>query len=401
MINKIMTRESEKLLAICFFVCFFFSWAPFLHAEERVTQRENEVLAIGTGVIIDENPALAKKHAISQALIKGVEQYLMLRLGSQCVVNNFQRIIQGIIPGSKEGVANYHILAEDRIGKEYNVLVHLRINEKIIENKLREAGVALAEDPEPKVIFLVSETRNGNTLYWWKDPELQSALSSAELILYNVFQERGFSPINRTSSVPAIQYPGRLKTVELEDIDILEWGKLFSADVIIYGRTEIVYEKDISMFLKSFDVNQGVQVFQGVRIEPIARGFEGEDNIIETLKKLAGQFASKMIPAIIRSTGPVDKKISFFDVTLRGLSTYKQFQIFRDFLRNDVKRVKSVRQTGVGKNFFSIKVEFTGNRNSFLDNLLTHENLPFPLKYVETEEGGILLTINQGLLKYK
>jgi hypothetical protein len=78
---------------------------------------------------------------------------------------------------------------------------------------------------------------------------------------------------------------------------------------------------------------------------------------------------------------------------LKDLDSLKRFRIFRDFLRRDVVGVKSVRQTRVRKNSISIAIEFQGERNRFLDSVLNHENLPFPLNVVQTKEGEILLSI--------
>ena len=156
---------------------------------------ENEILAIGTATVKDGNLAKAKGSAISDALTKGVENYLLHRLGSEGVVNNFQRIIQDILPKAKAKVENYNILSEDQTGEEYKVLIKLRVNEKVIDKKLREAGVVVTEGPPIKVLFLVSEWKGGTVYYWWRDPETYSSMSGTELVLHNVFQERGLGPI--------------------------------------------------------------------------------------------------------------------------------------------------------------------------------------------------------------
>ena len=368
-------------------MCFCLAGARLLSAEAGEKLGENEVLAIGTAAIKSENMALAKKNAISGALMKGVENYLVRRLGSQGVVNNFQRLLQDIIPKAKEEIENFHILTEEQIGGRYNVLVRLRINEKVIDEKLREAGLVLAEGLPIKVLFMVSEINEREIRYWWKDPESNSALSSTELALYSVFQERGFNPINRALSIPEIEYSADLRSFELQDADILEWGRLFSADVVIYGQAEIIDEEKVSLWLKALNVLYGIQISQGYQVEPIEEGLEGPKPISETLERVVKFLAARISPAIIRFAASDYEKVQYLQITLKGLSAYKQLRAFRDFLRRDVSGVKSVRQTRVKKNSISILVEFQGDRNRFLNRVLNHEDLPLSLNLDQAEEG--------------
>ncbi len=378
------------LLSMLFFSLF---GAVFSYAEIQGKPVGNEVLAIGTASVISGNLALAKENAISHALIKGVENYLIHRLGSQDVVNNFQRFIEEIIPGAKEEIENFHILTEKQIGNEYKVLVRVRVNEKVIDERLREAGLIIIEGPPIKVLFLVSEAKDKTISYWWKEPEVYSALSPTELALYKVFQKRGFSPINRTLSAPVAEYSKALRSPNLEEADVLKWGELFSSDVVIYGQANFSDEKEVSLALNGFYVNQGVQICQDVQVEKIEKGLEANAQIIETLERLVDRLAERLTPTIIKAVMYDHEKIHQFEITLKGLASLKQFRIFRDFLRRDVIGVKSMRQTRVRKNSISIAVEFQGDRNRFLDRVLNHENLPFPLNVVQTKEGEILLRI--------
>jgi hypothetical protein len=356
---------------------------------------KNEIFAVGTGSIVGGNLASAKESAISAALMKGVESYLMRRLGSRGVINNFKRLVQEIIPQAREEVENFHILTEDRTADKYRVLVRLGINEKVMDEKLREAGILLAEGPALKVLFLVSEKRQGIVSYWWKDPELHLALSPTELVLHNVFQKRGFRPINRTFSAPENIHSVDLSSPELGDADALMMGRLFSADVVISGQAQIVDEKEVSITLKALDVNHGIHIRQGVESERIDEGPEGDERIISALEKAVDYLAARLIPAIIRIAASDEKKVRHLEITLKGLDTYKYFRLFKDFLSKEVEGVINVRQTRVRKNSMSIDVEFQGDGNKFLDRVLNNENLPFPVDVYRTEEGEILLEIEQ------
>ena len=173
-------------------------------AEMSSKAGQKEILVIGTGTIVRGNEAEAKKKAVSEALVKGVEEYLTRRLGRQGMINNFSRLIHGIIPKAREEIENFNILAEERVDQDYKILVRVKVNEKVMEEKLREIGLIEMEGPPIKVLFLVSQIkpREGEISFWWENPQGESPLTPTELVLYRVFQARGFRPVNRLSSIP-------------------------------------------------------------------------------------------------------------------------------------------------------------------------------------------------------
>jgi hypothetical protein len=198
--------------------------------------------------------------------------------------------------------------------------------------------------------------------------------------------------------MPETEFSADLRVVDLQDSDILKWGRMFSADVVIFGRTEILEEKGLSLTLRAFDVNRDAHIFQDMQIETIDEGFESQEAMIKALESLANQLAERFGPTIIRMTELDRDQIQKLEITLIGLKNYKEFKVFTDFLRKQIIGVQSVRQIRVRKNSISIEVEFQGDRYRFLDSVLNHESLPFPLSIAETEEGNILLKVESGAL---
>ena len=388
-----VAKKPVNVIFIFCLLCVFLWQVPFLHAENEGKSSENEVFAIGTGVIVGGNLALAKESAVSQALVRGVENYLVLRLGKQGVTNNFQRLIQEIIPRAEKDIENFHILAEEQIGAKWKVLVRLRINDKILNERLRKAGIVFTEGPPLKLLFLVSETRGGNVSYWWGDPETRPALGPTELALHSLFQERGFRPINRVLSVPEAEYSEDMLSAVLQDTGVLKWGALFSADVVIYGQAEIIDEKEVAISLEAFDVSQGVRICQDMLSEPVMEGPEGMESIFETIDRAVKLLAARLTPTIIRA-GAIDQEmINRVEITIKGLNSFKQFRLLRDFLRRDVTGIKSVRQTRIRKDSLSIAIEFAGDKYELLDRVLNHEKLPLEINIQQTGEEEILLNV--------
>ncbi len=356
---------------------------------------QDEILVIGTGTIIDGNVANARKMAIAEALVKGVEEYLGRRLGSQTMINHFPRLLQDVIAKAREEIENFHILAEERMDKEYKILVRVKINDKVMEEKLREIGASSREGPPIKVLFLVSQTqtREGKTSYWWKAPETDSALSPVELALHRVFQERGFQPISRLLRIPEGEYSLEMKALDLSDEDALRWGELFGADVVVRGSCEILRGGEVSIVLKALHVQNRIMIGRDMQSERIGGDKGDMEQIVETIEIAVNNVASRLSPEIMMAIERPEAKTAKLSLTVKGLRSFRQFREFKDFLEKNVPGVKSVRQTRLRGDSMSLAVEYLGDEEKFLGRVSNHENLPFKADWAKTEAGEIVVLI--------
>ena len=382
------------LLTMTIFIIFN---SALLLAETDKKNGRREILVIGTGDIEDGNVAKAKETAISEALMLGVEAYLARRLESQGMVNNFPRLIHDVIPSAKEEIENFNILAEERTDNLYKILVRVKINENVMEQKLREIGLILMEGPPLKILFLVSQVKpeKEENAYWWHDPVSASGLTSTELALHRVFQERGLRPINRLLNIPEENYTQEMRSLDLSGENAILWGNYYGADVVIHGRCEISAEFGITLRLSAVDVKKGLLINQATEIERAETDPENREQVIETVEKAISKIAVKMIPPIIKAMAPPEEKPQQIVIALKNLKNFQQFRAYRDFLKKEIKGVKSVRQTRIRGDAMSILVEFTGDREEFLDKASSHENLPFEVELTITEEGEIVIKIQE------
>ncbi|UCF56483.1 MAG: hypothetical protein JSW15_10455 [Deltaproteobacteria bacterium] len=383
------------LATIIFGSLFLVFNLSFSLAEMDTKGTQNQILVIGTGTIVDGNVAEARRMAISEALVKGVEEYLTRRLGSQGMINNFPRLLQDVIPRAKEEIENFHILAEERMDKHYKILVRVKVNDKVMEERLREIAIVLMEGPPIRVLFLVSQVvpSEGELSYWWKDPETDSALTPVELALHRVFQERGFHPINRLLKIPEGEYSSEMKDLDLPDEDAIRWGRLFSANAVIRGRCEIIEGREVSVMLKALHVENGIMIYRDVQSEKIEEGPGGTDQVVETIEIAVNNVVSRLSPEIMMAMELPEAETNQLELTLKGLRSFRQFREFKGFLEKDIPGVKSVKQTRVRGNFMSISVEFLGDEERLLDMISKQANLPFEADVTRTEEGEIIVVI--------
>ena len=358
---------------------------------------QSEILVIGTGIITGGNVAKAKEAAISEALIIGVEEYLTNRLGRQGMINNFPRLVQDIIPGAKDEVENFNILAEEQTPNHYKILVRVKINERVMDQKLRETGLILMTGPPIKTLFLVSQVEpdKEESAYWWHNPESVLGLTPTELALHRVFQERGLSPINRLLIIPEENYTPDMTELDLTDEKAIRWGELYGADVAIHGRCEIFAGFGVILRLSAVDVKRGLLINQATEIERTEANPDNKEQIMESVEKAINKIAVKMIPPIMKAMEPQEESPQQIEITLKGLKNFQQFRAFRDFLQKEIPGVKSVRQTRIRGDAMSILVEYTGDRDAFLDRLSKHENLPFDVEMELTDTGEIVIKIQE------
>ncbi|MBW1912231.1 MAG: hypothetical protein JRI43_03465, partial [Deltaproteobacteria bacterium] len=146
-----------------------------------------------------------------------------------------------------------------------------------MEERLRETGLVLMEGPPLSILFLVSGediSEEGKISYWWKEPDSNSGLSNTELALHRVFEERGFSPVNRLD-LPQEGYSPEMIRLDLTDESAIRWGKLFSADVVIVGRSEIIGGETVRVILKALNTAEEVMIYQDIQTDRVNEIDEG------------------------------------------------------------------------------------------------------------------------------
>ncbi len=370
----------------------FFSCVPDIECSEKADKID--ILVIGSGSIIDGNIAAARNEAISDALLKGLEEYLTRYLGSQIMISNFPRLIDEVIPNAKDEIENFNILAEERGDKLYKILVRIKVNEGLVQEKLNQNGIIYRDVPSVKFLFLVSQknSQDKDVIYWWNDPDGNIPLTSTELVLYRVFQECGFDPVNRLSSVPGGRYSDDMRKLDLTDEDAIDWGRLYSSDVVILGKSEIIDNEMVSVSLKSIDVKKRIGIDEDFQKEQINQYANYREQVMDTLARAVNSIVTRLSPTIISSFEKTDE-VSLIDVDLRGLRSLDQLMDFTNFLKKDIDGVRAVVEKRIRANSINLMVEFSGDEDTFFDRIKDHEGFPFITGLNQKEGGGLIIEL--------
>jgi len=356
---------------------------------------EQEIVAIGIGTISDGNLAKAKERAIVDALTKGVERDVARRLGRQGMVNSFATIVHEILPAAKEAIENFHILAEEQTDNQVTLLVRLKVNDKLIEERLRDLAIAVEEGPPVSILFLVShlEPRGNRMLYWWGEPEKDFPLSPTELILYRVFEEYGYSPINRLQNIPEMEFSEEMKAQDLPIEEAVRWGNAFSANVVVLGGCEILENGSVSLTLTALNPETSTVLGRESRIEPNDGSPSGLGAETERVTKAISKVVAGLTPQVSRGLHSTGRSTSRFEVSLEGLKSFKEFRAFKNFLEQEVAGVNSVTQTRIRGKILTVLIEFSGKEARFWEMVTRDGGLPFQTEAQKTDTGEIILRI--------
>lgn len=385
--------ESKYIVLILTIILFLLPSAVICAAADT---DEKEILVIGNGTVYRDNLASARKSAISDALVKGIEDYLEMTLGSQGMINNFHEVINEIIPASGDAVEKYDILAEDQSEKNYKILVSIKINKKLMEDRLKDYGIILYEGSPLRILFLVSHRLNPeeDMFIWWDDPEYKNRLSSSELTLHRLLQERGFNPVNRLTSIPVEGYNPELFKKDLSIEEAAEWGRLYSSDVVILGRVDTANYNSVMAELKAVNTETS-KVISSSSNEILQHDSNAADTdpVGSSQEKVLIETVNSLIPDILISFKEKEEKETEFEISLRGLDSLKQVFSFISFLKNDIRGTISVIQTRIKEEELRISVEFTGSRESFIEKVKSNTKIPFPVNIdIDKETDSLNIT---------
>jgi hypothetical protein len=218
-------------------------------------------------------------------------------------------------------------------------------------------------------------------------------LTSTELILYRVFQECGFDPVNRLSSVPEEKYSDDIRKLDLTDEDAMEWGRLYSSDVVIVGKSEITKNEMVFISVKSIDVKEKSVINEDFQTEQINQYGTEREQVMDALARAINSIVTRLSPAIISSFEAIEE-VNLIEVELRGLRSLEQLINFSDFLKKDIEGVKSVMEKRIKVNSINLAVEFSGEEDTFFDRVRGHEKFPFFADLSQKEGGGFVIELH-------
>jgi len=364
---------------------------------------KTDILSLGEGRIKGNNVADARKEAISDALKKGVMEYLYQYLGLQGMVSNFSILINNIIPDAADKIENYYIVAEEKNGENYSILAQVKINEKLMEQQLKEMGIFRVETNSIKVLFMVSQENisGKEVLFWWNNPEGNPALTTAEIKLNNIFRQQGFLPVDIATNFSIENISEDMKLLDISNEAIMKWGKAFSADVIVKGSCKITANNTIILDLTSINAADGKTICRGSQTEQMNLSESNEDRLMNALEKIINNIAIQFGPEIIKSFKKKEETKNNILITLKNVNNLKEVSVLKKFLEENFSDIKSVIQSRIKGNSMDLSIDYIGIKDAFINKFKSYKGWPFQFTITDGEGGGLVLNIEHELADFK
>lgn len=366
-------------------VAFFHASEPSF-AQEATEPINEERIVTGTGRIVRENIVHARNEAISQAFSRAIEEYLVQRLGPRTMANNFQRLYEEVLSRAKEQIQDYQIITEFTTDRYVRLLIKARVNTAVLETKLENMGLRERGTIQIDVLFMVSEKGKGSSASgWWTDPSGHTSLSLTELLLSQVFEDRGFRVINRSFFPPEESYDKGMLRISLTDEDAVKWGNLLSAQVVITGEATMSGQSRASVYLRAIRVKDGTTLAQGFREGKLSSA-QGKE--MSAMESAINNWAHDMVPYILETFKPAEQALNQIIITLKGLKSYKELHAIKEFFTTNFPEIKSVTERRLKRESASVSIKLQGDSRGLAKRASNHPKKPFLFDISEVNDHG-------------
>jgi hypothetical protein len=338
---------------------------------------------------VQGNPAIARDHAVQDALRKAVEQAVGTMVSSETLVENFQVVRDNIYNKSQGYVKDYKIVKEKPGTDLYAVTITATVSTENLKNDLGALGLLIARVGKPRTLFMVAEQNIGQEilLYWWGSwgsrggaafagQSVEMAVS--ETVLKEEFLNRGFNVIDVSAVTGKFEISNAYRIADLTDTGAREIGRKMGAEIIVKGKALAKegprtagssvgsYLADIT--LSAVRVDNG-QVLASVRGNAAARHVAQHVGGNQAIENAARQVADKLVEQITAKWTAEMSGGQLIQLTIRGLGGMKDLVKIKEFLKGKVRGVQNVIQRNFERGEAVLEVDAKSSAQQIGDEL--------------------------------
>lgn len=330
---------------------------------EASAQAQMQTVTADGMASVQGNPAIARDHAVQDALRKAVEQAVGTMVASETLVENFQVVRDNIYNKSQGYVKEYKIVKESPGTDLYAVTITATVSTENLKNDLGALGLLIARVGKPRTLFMIAEQNVGQEilLYWWgwwgrgggafAGQSVEMAVS--ETVLKEEFLNRGFNVIDISAVTGKFEISNAYRIADLTDTGAREIGRKMGAEIIVKGKALAKegprtagssvgsYLADIT--LSAVRVDNG-QVLASVRGNAAARHVAQHVGGNQAIENASRQVADKLVEQITAKWTAEMSGGQLIQLTIKGLGGMKDLVKIKEFLKGKVRGVQNVIQ---------------------------------------------------------
>lgn len=362
-------KYSAALIVIIFGL--FFS-SPY------ALSQENPVASTSDGVssIYKDNIANARRDAIKDAIKKTVSGALETQLSAAKISQNYNIIEENIINKSQQYVSNYKVVSEKSIGNIYQVTIQTIISKAKLKEDLLALGLLSTEKDSIKTLVMLAEEdiESSRFNFWWKDIDNYEDQGESTKVLEAMLRENNFHVIDIHGVSTSSNIPDYYKDEALSIDAISHIGKLYNADIVLYGKTHALPAKRTTgslgqsihaiVSLTAIDINTG-QVLLSSENEELS----DSEGLKDAYKKATSLLAERMISIISDKLNNSDGGIATIMMSISGITSYPSFMKFQESIKNEAKGVQGIQQRGFSAGKAKLEIKMIGSSQKLADEL--------------------------------
>jgi len=387
-------RQAGMCMAILLGMLLFFDTALATGSASVLTG-----VTTGQEKIKGQNIPGAKQKAVEKALDTAVQNAVASLVSRQVFAGNLEFLYGRILPRSSDYVATYRVIGGMEHEGYYLVGVESKVNLKLIEKHLTDAGILNASTDKPVILFLIAEQTPDDLLprYWWgNNPEPYTSFSETiilEKMIQNRFKIAGTGPDRPNPSLYNIDF------TSIYDADAaMELGRVLKADMVVLGKAsaaesinrmgdEKIFDGVIE--LKIYDLDSGKEVMTSVS-RAAAKGTmdqEGAFGAITEVSALAAQDLNQKIDTFWTQNL---RRENLFDVTITGENFLPRFIALKKRFK-EIQDIENMQPREIGTDKAVMEIVFKGSPEQFADAVMLKTFVGFGIEVAEVTDQMVFI----------
>jgi len=353
----------------------------------------------GQEKIRGQNISKAKQKAVEKALDKAVQNAVASLVSRQVFAGNLEFLYERILPRSSDYVATYRVIGGMKHKGYYLVGVESKVNMKLIEKHLTDAGILNASTDKPVILFLIAEQMPGDLLpkYWWgNNPEPYTSFSEIiilEKMAQNRFKIAGAGPDRPNPSLYNIHF-----TSIYDAAAAMELGRVLKADMVVLGKAraaesinrmgdEKIFDGVIE--LKIYDLGSGKEVMTSASRAAAKNTMDqkGAMRAITEVSALAAQDLNQKIDTFWTQNL---RRENLFDVTIAGENFLPRFIALKKRFK-EIQDIANMQPKEIGTDKAVMKIVFKGSPEQFADAVMLKTFVGFGIEVAEVTDQMVFI----------
>lgn len=353
----------------------------------------------GREKISKQNIQRAKQKAVEKALDVAVQNAVASLVSRQVFAGNLEFLYGRLLPRSSDYVATYRVIGGMEHRGYYLVGVESKVNLKLIEKHLTDAGILNASTDKPVILFLIAEQTPDDLLprYWWgNNPEPYTSFSETiilERMLQNRFKIAGAGPDRPNPSLYNISFSSIYDAAAA-----MELGRALKADMVVLGKAsaaesinrmgdEKIFDGVIE--LKIYDLGSGKEVMASVS-RAAAKSTLDQEGAMKAITEVSALAAQDLNQKIKRFWTQNLRRENLFDVTITGENFLPRFIALKKRFK-EIQDIENMQPKEIGSDKAVMEIVFKGSPEQFADAVMLKTFVGFGIEVAEVTDQMVFI----------